>query len=206
MKSLFRTERFEFSQDIVLDVLHSIVSVIMLFFLAAPEYNQIQSNTTRILVHLSSGVAEIYEQHQDLIGRIQNDIVEIEATIENRIEKFKYIIQEGVFIVSTKNTISTDFQKNEKNTETGVYIYAKRVKEMNSKINFDEIVKEYEFKKEKYEKEEQKILELKNNPAGQGQTALTGVTLSNTQLSILLDELNFLKRVKSEYEGSKKGI
>jgi len=61
-------------------------------------------------------------------------------------------------------------------------------------------------KKEKYEKEEQKILELKNNPAGQGQTALTGVTLSNTQLSILLDELNFLKRVKSEYEGSKKGI
>ena len=110
MKSLFRTERFEFSRDIVLDVLHSIVSVIMLFFLAAPEYNQIQSNTTRILVHLSSGVAEIYEQHQDLIGRIQNDIVEIEATIENRIEKFKYMDTTLTTIVGKEG--STDLELN----------------------------------------------------------------------------------------------
>ena len=49
----------------------------MLFFLATPEYNQVQSNTTKIKVHLSSGVAEIYDQHQDLMGRVDNNLLEI---------------------------------------------------------------------------------------------------------------------------------
>jgi sRNA-binding regulator protein Hfq len=31
----------------------------MLFFLATPEYNNLQSNTTKVKVHLRNGVAEI---------------------------------------------------------------------------------------------------------------------------------------------------
>ena len=47
----------------------------MLFSLATPEYTHIQSNTTKVRVHLRSGVAEIFEQHQDLMGKIDNNII-----------------------------------------------------------------------------------------------------------------------------------
>ncbi len=70
--------------------------VIMLFFLATPEYNQVQSNTTKIKVHLSTGIAEILEQHQDLMGKIDNDIVEIETNFDNKLEKSKYLVQKAL--------------------------------------------------------------------------------------------------------------
>ena len=121
----------------------------MLFFLATPEYNQVQSNTTKIKVHLSTGIAEILEQHQDLMGKIDNDIVEIETNFDNKLEKTKYLVQEGIFVVSTKNSISVTTPVS---TETGVYIYAKRVKEISSKTSLEQISKEYDSKKERLEK------------------------------------------------------
>jgi F0F1-type ATP synthase epsilon subunit len=156
----------------------------MLFFLATPEYNQSQSNTTKIKVHLSSGVAEILDQHQDLMGKIDNDIVEIETNFDNKIEKSKFLVQEGVFVVSTKNSISS----NATSTETGVYVYAKRVKEINSKISLDEISKEYESKKERLEKEEQKATEGSNDTNSYNR-------LTNSKLYLLREEVDFLKKV-----------
>ena len=54
----------------------------MLFLLATPEYNNIQSNTTKVKVHLRNGVAEILEQHQDLMGKVENNLLEIEMQVE----------------------------------------------------------------------------------------------------------------------------
>ena len=51
----------------------------MLFLLATPEYNNVQANTTKVRVHLRSGVAEIFEQHQDLMGKVENNLIEIET-------------------------------------------------------------------------------------------------------------------------------
>jgi len=59
----------------------------MLFLLATPEYNNLQSNTTKVRVHLRNGVAEVFDQHQDLMGKVDNNIIEIETNFENRIEK-----------------------------------------------------------------------------------------------------------------------
>lgn len=59
----------------------------MLFLLATPEYSNLQSNTTKVKVHLRSGVAEIFEQHQDLMGKVENNIIEIETNFENKFEK-----------------------------------------------------------------------------------------------------------------------
>ena len=156
----------------------------MLFFLATPDYNQVQSNTSKIRVHLSSGVAEIYEQHQDLMGKIDNDLVEIETFFENKLEKIKYLVQEAVFVVSTKNSISTT--PNYDKTETGVYIYAKRVKELNSKSSLDEVSKEYESKKERLEKEELKISEKDQS---------VSEVVSTSKLMLLREEVEFLKKV-----------
>lgn len=157
----------------------------MLFFLATPEYNQVQSNTTKIKVHLSTGIAEILEQHQDLMGKIDNDIVEIETNFDNKLEKSKYLVQEGIFVVSTKNSISVTTPVN---TETGVYIYAKRVKEISSKTSFEQISKEYETKKERLEKEEQKFFEGSKEPISYNR-------ITNSKLYLLKEEVEFLKKV-----------
>ena len=62
----------------------------MLFFLATSEYNNIQSNTTKVKVHLTNGIAEILDQHQDLMGLIENNILEIETNFESKLEKFLF--------------------------------------------------------------------------------------------------------------------
>jgi hypothetical protein len=77
------------------------------------------------------------------MGKIDNDLVEIETTVENKIERSKFLVQEGVFVVSTKNSISSS----NPTTETGVYVYAKRVKEINTKVSIEELSKDYESKK-----------------------------------------------------------
>ena len=74
----------------------------MLFLLATPEYNNVQSNATKVKVHLRTGIAEILDNHQDLMGKVENNIVEIETNFENKAEKFVFVLQDAVFIVSNK--------------------------------------------------------------------------------------------------------
>jgi hypothetical protein len=112
----------------------------MLFLLNTPEYTNVQSNTTKVKVHLKNGVAEILDQHQDLMGRVENNIVEIETNFENKTEKNLFVLQDAVFIVSTKGLDKKVDKK------TSVYVYAKNVKEINSRLAIDEITKQYEKK------------------------------------------------------------
>ena len=83
----------------------------MQFVLATPEYNNSQSNTTKVKVHLRNGIAEIFDQHQDLMGKIDNNIIEIETNFENRVEKILFVLQDGVFIVSNQGLDSTSETK-----------------------------------------------------------------------------------------------
>jgi len=162
----------------------------MFFFLATSEYNYTQSNTTKVKVHLSTGVAEIYDRHQDLIGKIDNDIVEIESTIENKTEKKKFIVQEGIFLVSTKNSIAADPQ----NTETTIYVYAKRAKEINAKNALDEILKEYEIKKDSLQKAEQEA-EEKGLTTVIPKTDTEKMIFKSSKIYLLKEEVDFLKKV-----------
>jgi archaellum component FlaC len=133
----------------------------MLFFLSTSEYSNVQNNTTRVKVHLTGGIAEILDQHQDLMGRIDNNIIEIDTFFENRLEKLLFVLQDAVFVVSNKG-LGADREKN----KTAVYVYAKRAKEISSNLTIDEVSKQYEkvtkkleFFKEKQEKDsENRIL------------------------------------------------
>ena len=129
----------------------------MLFLLATPEYNNVQSNTTKVRVHLRSGIAEIFEQHQDLMGKVDNNIVEIETNFENKLEKIWFVLQDAVFIVSNQkgDSAASAFE----NEGTGVYIYAKRVKEINSSVSMEELSKQYDEKVSLFEAEKQKLLD-----------------------------------------------
>ena len=149
----------------------------MLFFLATPEYNNIQSNTTKVRVHLKNGVAEIFDQHQDLMGRVDNNIVEIEVNTE----KTLFILQDAVFVVSTKGLDKTAELKG-----TSVYIYARRAQEIKSNVSLDEIAKQYDQKNAEIERFSNQLVE---------ESTESGKTRINSKLTLLKDELGFLKKV-----------
>jgi F0F1-type ATP synthase epsilon subunit len=156
----------------------------MLFLLATPEYNNIQSNTTKVRVHLRSGVAEIFDQHQDLMGKVDNNIVEIETNFENKLEKFLFVLQDAVFIVSNQGLDASN-----ENKGTGVYIYAKRVKEINSNLSIEELTKQYEDKASTLESENQKLTDANGNEA-----------LSKSikaKVLVISEETEFLKKTLS---------
>ena len=152
----------------------------MQFLLATPEYNNVQSNTTKVRVHLRSGVAEILEQDQDLMGKVDNNIVEVETNFENKIEKLWFVLQDAVFIVSN--------EQKEEAGETGVYIYAKRVQEISKDLTLETITKQYEEKVEAFELEKQQLAEQNIDPLNQS---------LNAKLFVLKEDVNFLKKVVS---------
>ena len=149
----------------------------MLFLLATPEYNNVQSNTTKVKVHLRSGVAEILEQHQDLMGKVENNIIEIETNSDNKIEKTLYVLQDAVFVVSNQGLDATL-----ENQGTGVYVYAKRVKEINSSVSIDAVSKEFEQKTTELDVERSKMTDAVDQ-------------VLTSKMILLEDEIEFLKKV-----------
>jgi F0F1-type ATP synthase epsilon subunit len=151
----------------------------MLFLLATPEYNNLQSNTTKVKVHLRNGVAEIFDQHQDLMGKVENNLVEIETNFENRLERILFVLQDAVFIVSNKGLDATA-----ENRGTGVYIYAKRVREITPTISLEEISKQYEQKTAQ--------LDAENLKLAAGDAADKPI---NSKILVIKEEVEFLKKV-----------
>ena len=149
----------------------------MLFLLATSEYNNVQLNTTKVRVHLRNGVAEIFNQHQDLMGRVENNLVEIETNFENKIERFSFILQDAVFIVSNQGLEGTLDYKG-----TGVYVYAKKVREVTSNLSIDEISKQYEQKKAELDTQIEKLSETQENKA------------LNSKILLLKEDVEFLRR------------
>eukprot|EP01040_Poterioochromonas_malhamensis_P017843 gene17843-20640_t len=149
----------------------------MLFLLATSEYNNVQLNTTKVRVHLRNGIAEIFNQHQDLMGKVENNLVEIETNFENKIERFSFILQDAVFIVSNQGLEGTLDYKG-----TGVYVYAKKVREVNSNLSIDEINKQYDQKKIQLDAELEKVDETSENKA------------LNSKILLLKEDLEFLRR------------
>jgi F0F1-type ATP synthase epsilon subunit len=154
----------------------------MLFLLNTPEYTNVQSNTTKVKVHLKNGVAEILDQHQDLMGRVENNIVEIETNFENKTEKNLFVLQDAVFIVSTKG-LDKKLEK-----KTSVYVYAKNVKEINSRLAIDEITKQYEKKVSLLETE---TLKLSPQNSDKLESSI------KSKIFMLNEDAEFLKKVLS---------
>ena len=149
----------------------------MLFLLATSEYNNVQLNTTKVRVHLRNGVAEIFNQHQDLMGKVENNLVEIETNFENKIERFSFILQDAVFIVSNQGLEGTLDYKG-----TGVYVYAKKVREVTSNLSIDEISKQYEQRKAELDIQMEILSETKDNKA------------LNSKILLLKEDVEFLRR------------
>jgi F0F1-type ATP synthase epsilon subunit len=153
----------------------------MLFLLATPEYTNVQSNTTKVKVHLRNGIAEVFDQHQDLMGRIDNNLVEIETNFENRLEKILFVLQDAVFVVSNKG-----LDPNAEVKGTNIYIYAKRAKEVGSSVSLEELSKQYQQKQTELENETLKLTAPGVSP--------TDFAI-NSKIFMLREEALFLKKV-----------
>jgi hypothetical protein len=117
----------------------------MRFLLSTPTYNNEQSNTTKVRAYLQTGIADIFTQHNDLMGLISNNILEVETNFENKSEKFIFILQQAVFVVSKKGLPPED-EKEKRKEETTIYVYANDVREVNSSLSIDDLTKEYDAK------------------------------------------------------------
>lgn len=156
----------------------------MFFFLSTPEYITTQFNTTKVRVHLRNGIAEVFDKHQDLMGKVENNRIEIETNFENKLEKFSFILQDAVFVVSTKGLDAASDIK-----ETSVYVYAKRVQEINKNTSIEQLSKEYEKKTAILDKEFEKL----------GSSYEKGVVISaakplNSKIMLLQQEVKFLAK------------
>ena len=161
----------------------------MQFSLATPEDNKkVLSNATKVKVHLTTGIIEILDKHQDLLGKVSLDLLEVESNDDNKAEKSKFILQDGLVIVSNKG-LSVEV------AQTGVYIFAKRVVELTSGLSLDEFSKKVETKSTKLEFEKQILIEA---PTG-------GINADKikTKIFMMEDELEFDKKVLALIKDSK---
>ena len=153
----------------------------MQFSLATPEDNKkVLSNATKVKVHLTTGIVEILDKHQDLLGKVSIDIVEVESNDDNKSEKLKFILQEGLVIVSTKGL-------NVETAQTGVYVYAKRIIEFTPSLSIEEFTKKVDQKSVKLENEKQVLIEMVNSGLN--------IAKMKTKVLYLEEELAFDKKV-----------
>jgi F0F1-type ATP synthase epsilon subunit len=58
----------------------------MQFSLATPEDNKkVLSNATKVKIHLTTGIVEILDKHQDLLGKIGIDLLEVEKNEDSKV-------------------------------------------------------------------------------------------------------------------------
>ena len=72
------------------------------------------------------------------------------------------------------------------NEGTGVYIYAKRVKEINSSVSIEELSKQYDEKVSLFEMEKQNLVDQNIDVSDE---------TNNSKLMVIKDEVDFLKKV-----------
>lgn len=159
----------------------------MLFFISAPGYTSSQFNATKIRVHLRSGVAEILPGHQAMLGKVDQNIIEVETNFENKSESSLYVAQQAVFVVNEGSATETSDQGQAK--ETKVVVYAKNVRELNSKASGqnDAIQKEYDVK----------VNELERKTA-------SGEEMTPSEILVLKEDIAFLSKVLEVSKTSKR--
>ena len=165
----------------------------MKFSLATPEdTKKVLANATKVKAHLTTGIVEILDKHQDLLGQVSINLLEVESNDDNKSEKFKFILQGGVVIVSTKGfkPESGPIQP----PETGVYVYAKRIVEINTALSVDAVSKRVEQKSTKLELERFLLTEAES---GKASTIKAKILYLEDELIFEKIVLQFIKELRN---------
>jgi F0F1-type ATP synthase epsilon subunit len=91
----------------------------MKFTLTTPTSFYVRGNATKVRVYLRTGIAEIYEQHTDLMGVIDGNLIEVETIDDNKVIKNLFVVQDAIFIVN-----NIEVEPGQQFTGTSVAIHA----------------------------------------------------------------------------------
>lgn len=150
----------------------------MEFRLLTSECAYTISNVRKVKGFLSHGVVEVFDRHQDLMGLVENNLVEIELNLENAAKEF-FALQNGIFIV-----FSTPLGSNIAKSETIVYVYAKAFLKIEKNTSIEELLQKYEHKKFLLNTELQKFNKNIMDPSD---------LLVNSKALMLKEETEFLQ-------------
>jgi hypothetical protein len=153
------------------------------FILLTPEQNYKISGSNRVKAHLKSGVVEILDGHQFLIGLIENNLIVAESLGDIKKEQF-FVVQDAIFIVSDQS-----FESNNLKLPTTVYVYAKTFVELEKTTQRETFLKYYESKKQEFEQE--LAQKAKNN----GDNVVELNLVLNSKALLLKEEVEFLQSV-----------
>jgi hypothetical protein len=62
--------------------------------------NVVQPSVTKVRANLRNGVAEFYPGHVDMMGRIDNDVILTESTVEGRTVTREFLVRDGLVVIS----------------------------------------------------------------------------------------------------------
>lgn len=146
--------------------------------LVSTRSRETYSDVLRVKAQLTNGTTEVLDQHQDLLGKICNNIIEIETSLENKLEKIYFVAQEAIFGVSTKR-----LDKKQESRTTSVYVYATEMLEINSNTSIEDLRAQFDLKTTELEIETQKA---------KGESFDLSRNIMNAKLVGLKNEIEFL--------------
>ena len=149
----------------------------MQVFFVTPEFNETQTNVLKVKAQLRNGGIEIYPNHQNLIGKLSTEIIEI--LTESKLTF--YLVQDAIILVINKEFLELGPKK----SESTIYVYAKRALKLTDNLNYSDVLNTYQLKRSE-------ISLLKES---QGSIA-TKTLLLNEELAFLKKVLEILKRVE----------
>jgi len=124
----------------------------MKFYLFAPgettpdKVDRLLVDVIKVKAFLTNGVVEIFENHQNLMGKIENNVVEVEYNSQNKTAKEIFVLDDALFGVAAD--FSKEFLNPEKEdtNEICAFLFTKSVRELNEKTSVEAIQEEYEKK------------------------------------------------------------
>ena len=154
------------------------------------EGTKIISNVIKVKVCLKNGAAEIYDSHIDLMGTIENNLVEIYHRLDGKDVKAVFMIGNGVIVVSNKGLDSKEEEKG-----TFVAVLGDKSREITESVTAASIASEIERSKASITNE----TALYNAMIGQP----VAVSI-NSKIYLLQQELSFLERMSFIVEDMRK--
>lgn len=117
-----------------------------------PEFSNRHENVKRVRVELKSGIAEIYPNHQDLLGTIALGEVQIEELIDEKSVISTYIAQDGL--------VTIDNSKSQNTEKTVIDIFSTQSIQITKELKYEYCNEKYDESKEELDK----IFNLIKNP------------------------------------------
>jgi hypothetical protein len=171
----------------------------MQVLLTSMDYTYMEHYATKVKVRLQTGEAEFYEQHQELLGVIISDFVQIERTIDNKVEIRSFMVQDSVVVVTTPKKEDLNPESPNPNNITYVFIYCKQAIEIDSQTPIDKILTNCENLKIKLLKEQENLsFEKKENPKD------VGVAVLETKILMLQRDISYYEKVLKKVKEFKK--